>query len=63
MLRRDIGYLLPDLDHLEHLHLNQPASRRVCILEGEYEMQGAYCNVAERLALLYEARAVRTPEA
>ena len=25
-------------------------------------MQGAYCNVDERLALLYEARAVRTPE-
>ena len=26
-------------------------------------MQGAYCNIAERLALLYEVRAVRTPKA
>ena len=71
MSRRDMAYLLPDLDSTVSWadvapwlkHLSQPASRRVCILEGEYEMQGAYCNIAERLALLYEARAVRTPEA
>ena len=43
-------------------HLSQPASQRVCILEAQYEMQGAHCNFAERLALLYEARAVRTLE-
>ena len=36
-------------------HLNQPASQRVCILEGEYEMQGAYCYIDELLALLYAA--------
>ena len=71
MSRRDMAYLLPDLDSTVSWadvapwlkHLSQPASRRVCILEGEYEMQWAYCNIAERLALLYEARAVRTPEA
>ena len=71
MSRRDMAYLLPNLDSTVSWadvapwlkHLSQPASRRVCILEGEYEMQGAYCNIAERLALLYEARAVRTPEA
>ena len=69
--RRDMAYLLPDLDSTVSRAnvapwlkpLSQPASQRVCILEGEYEMQGAYCNIAERLALLYEARAVRTPEA
>ena len=44
-------------------HLSQPASQWVCTLEGEYEMTGAYCNIAERLARLYEARAVHTPEA
>ena len=70
MSHRDMAYLLPDLDSAVSWadvapwlkHLSQPARRRVCILEGEYEMQGAYCNIAERLALLYEARAVRTPE-
>ena len=70
MSRHDMAYLLPDLDNTVSWadvapwlkHLSQPASGRVCILEGEYEMQGAYCNVAERLALLYEARAVHTPE-
>ena len=69
MSRRDMAYLLPDLDTNVRWadvapwlkHLSQPASQRVCILEGKYEMQGAYCNIAERLALLYEARAVRTP--
>ena len=71
MSRRDMAYVLPDLystvswaDVAPRLkHLSQAASRRVCILEGEYEMQGAYCIIAERLALLYEVRAVRTPEA
>ena len=67
--RRDMAYLLPDLDSTIRWadvapwlkHLNQPASRRVCILEGEYEMQGAYRNVAERLALLYEPYAHKKP--
>ena len=71
MSRRDMAYLLPDLDSTVSWadvapwlkHLGQPASRRVRIFEREYEMQGAYCNIADRLALLYEARAVRTPEA
>ena len=71
ILRRDMAYLLPDLDSTVSWadvvpwlkHLSQPASQRVCILEGEYEMQLAYCNIAEWLALLYEACAVRTPEA
>ena len=70
MSRRDTAYLLPNLDSTVSWadvapwlkHLSQTASQRVCILEGEYEMQGAYCSIAERLALLYEARAVRTPE-
>ena len=70
MLRRDMAYLLPDLDSTVswadrapwQKHLSQPASRRFSTVEGEYEMQGAYCNIAERLAVLYEARAVRTPE-
>ena len=68
---RDMAYLLPDLDSSVSWadvapwlkHLSQPASKRVCILEGEYEMQRAYCNIAERLAVLYEARAVHTQEA
>ena len=38
-------------------------SSQMALREGEYKMQGAYCNIAERLALLHEARAVRTPEA
>ena len=71
MSHRDMAYLLPDLDSTVSWadvapwlkHLGQSASRRVCILEGEYEMQGAYSNVGERLVLRYEARAVRTPEA
>ena len=71
MSRRDMAYLLPHLDSTVSWadvapwlkHLSQPTSQRVCILEGEYEMQEAYCNIAERLALLCEARAVCTPEA
>ena len=71
MSRRDMAYVLLDLDSTVSWadvawwlkYLSQPASQRVCILEGEYEMQGAYCNMAERLALLDEAPAVRTPEA
>ena len=69
--RRDMAYLLPDLDNtassadvaLWLKHLSQPASQQVCILEGEYEIQGAHCNIAQWLALLYEARAICTPEA
>ena len=69
--RRDMAYLLPDLDSTVSWanvapwlkHLSQPASQRVCILEGGYKIQGAYCNIAEQLALVYEGRAVRTPEA
>ena len=71
MSRRDMAYLRPDLDSTISWadvapwlkHLSQPASHGVCILEGEYERQGAYCNIVERLALLYEARAVHTLEA
>ena len=67
----DMAYLLPNLDNTVSWadvapwlkRLSQPAGQRVCILKGEYEMQGAYCNIAERLALLYEAPAVSTPEA
>ena len=43
-------------------HLSQPASQRLGILEGGHELQGAFCNLAERLALLYQARAVPTPD-
>ena len=71
MSRRDMAHMLPDVDSTVSWadvapwlkHFSQPASQRVCIFEGEYEMQGAYCKIAERLALLYEARAVRTLEA
>ena len=50
MSRRDMPYLLPDLDSTVSWAdvamwlklLSQPASRRVCILEGGNEMQGAY---------------------
>ena len=68
MLCRDMAYQLPDLDSIVSWadvapwlkHLNQPASQRVGILEGEYEMQGAYCNLTGRLALLNKARPVPT---
>ena len=71
MSRRGMAYLLPDQDSTVGWadvapwlkHLSQRASQWVCILKGEYEMQGAYSNIAKRLALLYEARAVRTLEA
>ena len=70
MSRRNMAYLLPDVDNTVRRadvapwlkHLSQPANQRVGIFEGEYGMQGAYCNIAERLALLCEARAVHTPE-
>ena len=63
-------YLLPDLDNTmsgadvapRPRHPSQPASRRVGILEGEYEMQAACYNLVGRLAFLYEARAVPTPD-
>ena len=69
--RHNMAYLLPDLDStvswadvaLWLKHVRQPASQRVCILDEEYEMQGEYCKIAERPALLYEAQAVRTLEA
>ena len=54
MSRREMAYLRPDLDSTVSWadvapwlkHLSHPANQRVSILEGEYEMQGAYCNIA-----------------
>ena len=63
MLRRDVAYVLPDLDSIVSpadvaswlKHLSQLAGQRLDILEGESESQGEFCYLAERLALLCKA--------
>ena len=69
--RRDMIYLLPDLDCSVSwadvapwlTRLSEPASRLVTILEGSAEMPGAYCSFPEQLELMYQARAVAAPHA
>ena len=54
MSRREVAYLLPDLDSIGRWadlapwlkHLSQPTSQHEENLEGEYEKQGSFCNLA-----------------
>ena len=68
--RRDMIYLLPDLECFVSsadvapwlTRLSEPASKPVTILEGSDDMRGGYCRFAECLDLMYQARAVPAPE-
>ena len=69
--RRDMIYLLPDLDCSVSYadvapwmtRLSEPASKPVTISEESDEMRGAYCLFPERLDLMYHVRAVPAPDA
>ena len=67
--RRDMAYLLPDLDSplswadvVPWLNkLSEPTSRGILVTEGDVTMHGAMCDLRARVELLYGVRTVPAP--